>query len=95
MPDLDYDFEIDLVLDEIRKSGAGFVGLQFPEGLKEYAVDIAREIEEKTDARTVIFIDPVYGACDTKERDAVRLNLDLVIHFGHTGMKFSQHPSSL
>jgi 2-(3-amino-3-carboxypropyl)histidine synthase len=94
LPDLDYDFEMKKVLEEIKKNKAEFIGLQFPEGLKKYAVDIAREIEEETDARTVIFIDPVYGACDTKEKDAVRLNLDLVIHFGHTGMKFSQYPSS-
>ena len=83
----DYNFEIERVLKEIKKNKAKFVGLQFPEGLKEHAVDIAGEIEEKTGAKTVIFIDPTYGACDTKEKEAKMLGIDLIFHFGHTELK--------
>jgi len=90
MHNIDYNLEIDRILKEIKKSKAKFVGLQFPEGLKMYAIDIAKEIEEKTDAKTVIFINPTYGACDTKGKDAEMLNLDLVIHFGHTEMRFGE-----
>ncbi len=80
----EYDFEINRIIREIKKNNARFVGLQFPDGLKRYAVEIAGEIEKKTRAKTVIFIDPVYGACDTKKNDAKMLNLDMIIHFGHT-----------
>jgi 2-(3-amino-3-carboxypropyl)histidine synthase len=83
----EYDFEINRVLGEIRGRGAKFVGLQFPEGLKEYAVEIAREIEEKSDATVVVFTDPVYGACDTKENEAGVLGVDLIVHFGHSSFK--------
>jgi 2-(3-amino-3-carboxypropyl)histidine synthase len=83
----DYDFEIDRVVKEIKKNKAKYVGLEFPEGLKVHAVDVAKAIEEKTGAATVIFIDSVYGACDTKEKDAVGLGLDMTVHFGHTDMK--------
>lgn len=79
-----YDFEIEKILEEIRKRRAKFVGLQFPEGLKKYAVDIAREIEGRSGATAVIFTDPVYGACDIKEGDARVLGLDMIVHFGHT-----------
>lgn len=82
----DYDFEINRIVREIKKENAKFVGLQFPDGLKKYAVEIADEIEKKTNSKIVIFIDPTYGACDTKENDAKILGLDMVIHFGH--MKF-------
>jgi 2-(3-amino-3-carboxypropyl)histidine synthase len=82
-----YDYELPRVVKEIKKSKAGLVGLQFPEGLKTHAVDVARRIEEGTGAKTVTFIGPVYGACDTKEREAEMLGVDLVIHFGHTAMK--------
>jgi len=76
----DYDFEIERILKEIKKHNAKLVGLQFPEGLKTSALSIASEIEEKTDAKVVIFIDPCYGACDLKEIPG----MDLLIHFGHT-----------
>ncbi len=82
-----YDFEIPRIVEEIRKSRAVSVGLQFPEGLKNRAADIARSIEELTGVKTVTFIGPVYGACDSKQREAEMLGLDLVVHFGHTAMK--------
>lgn len=79
-----YDFETNRIIKVIKKRRAKFVGLQFPDGLKGYAVEIADEIEKKTNARTVIFIDPLYGACDTKENEAEMLGLDMIVHFGHT-----------
>ena len=45
------------------------VGLQFPEGLKTNAVDIARIIENNTDATVIISADPCYGACDVADND--------------------------
>jgi len=76
----DYDFEIEKILREIKKCNAKLVGLQFPEGLKTSAIAIAAEIEEKTPAKVIIFIDPCYGACDLKEVEG----MDMLFHFGHT-----------
>ncbi|RLI92076.1 MAG: hypothetical protein DRO89_02790 [Candidatus Altiarchaeales archaeon] len=84
---LDYDFEVNRILKEIKKSGAKLIGLQFPEGLKKYAVGIAKEIEEKSNATVIIFTDPTYGACDTKEKQSELLGLDLIVHFGHTNFR--------
>ncbi len=81
-----YDFELGRVGSEVRKAGARRVGLQFPEGLKSYAVELASRIEDETDATVVVFVDPTYGACDTKDEQAVKLGLDLIVHFGHTRM---------
>jgi 2-(3-amino-3-carboxypropyl)histidine synthase len=81
-----YDFETDRVIKEVRKKKAKRIGLQFPEGLKAYAIEIAGKIEKETGTQTVIFTDPVYGACDTKEKDAQLLRLDMIIHFGHTNL---------
>jgi 2-(3-amino-3-carboxypropyl)histidine synthase len=80
---MNYDFEIDKVVEEIKKSKANLVGLQFPEGFKTKSISIAKEIEEKTGCKTVIFADPCYGACDTKELESEKLGLDLLVHFGH------------
>jgi len=87
MDESGYDFEVERIIGEIKKSKARRVGLQFPEGLKQYAVEIAAEIEEKTNSLTVIFADPCYGACDTKPEQAKKLKIDLLVHFGHTSMK--------
>jgi 2-(3-amino-3-carboxypropyl)histidine synthase len=86
MENADYDFEIERIIKEIKKRKAKRVGLQFPEGLKIYAVEVAEKIEKETGSKAVIFIDPVYGACDTKEKDAKLLSLDLVVHYGHTDL---------
>lgn len=83
----EYDFEINHIIKEIKRNNAGFIGLQFPDGLKRYAVEIADEIEKRTTAKTVIFTDAIYGACDTKEIEARIIGLDMIIHLGHT--KFS------
>ncbi|MCX6695527.1 MAG: diphthamide synthesis protein [Candidatus Altiarchaeota archaeon] len=81
----EYDFETDLVVEQIKKAKAKRVGLQFPEGLKDKAVEIASLIEGKTKAKVFIYVDPTYGACDLKKNQYRDLKLDLLVHFGHTG----------
>lgn len=80
---MNYDFELGRIAKEAKKSGARIVGLQFPDGLKTDAVDVARRIEKKTKSITIIFADPCYGACDTKEAEAKKLGAGLVFQFGH------------
>lgn len=80
----EYEFDTIKALETIKKVGGRIIGLQFPEGLKEHATEIAEKIEENTGATAVIFMDPVYGACDTKDKDAELLGIDLIMHFGHT-----------
>jgi len=82
-----FDFEIPKIIEEIKKRNAKIVGLQFPEGLKKYSIKIAEEIESKSNAKTIIFIDPIYGACDIKKIEAENLKIDLLIHFGHEKFK--------
>ena len=79
-----FDLDLDQALDLIKKSGAKIVGVQVPEGLKRMASDLAKEIEEETDAKVIISGDPCYGACDV-DLDLCR-TVDLVIHIGHSEM---------
>jgi len=80
----DYDFEIEKVISEVEKSKAKRVGLQFPEGLKDRAVAIASEIEDRTGVTVIVMADPTYGACDLKTDACKKLGIDLLMHFGHT-----------
>ncbi|MFH1834694.1 MAG: diphthamide synthesis protein [Methanobacteriota archaeon] len=98
MTEYKYDLEVERIISEVKKEKAEVVGLQFPEGLKHKAVEVAREIEEKTGVTTITFIDPTYGACDLKTGQAEKIGVDLLVHFGHNKFKprqFRRFPRSV
>lgn len=78
-----YQFKIAEIIDKVKGMDAEVLGLQFPEGLKVYAVDLARQIENETGSTVLISGDPCYGACDLSDRDMDGL-VDVLVHFGHT-----------
>ena len=80
--DCDYDLETERILKEIKKNKAETVLLQFPEGLKPKALEIVSEIEKKTKAECIIWLDTCYGACDIPELGNIKI--DLLVQFGHS-----------
>ncbi len=80
-----FDFEENRVLSEIRGRGAKRVLIQLPEGLKREGPRLAAVVE-KVGVDPIVSADPCYGACDLATRDAKRLDVDLIIHYGHSGM---------
>ncbi|MDD2666616.1 MAG: diphthamide biosynthesis enzyme Dph2 [Methanocellales archaeon] len=78
-------YELDRILDTIEERGAKKIGLQFPEGLRRSALELAKKIEERTDAIVLISGSPCYGACDLDE--FLLREVDLLFHFGHAEMK--------
>lgn len=88
-----FDFEEERIKQEILKFGAKKVLIQMPEGLKPEAPRIAKMIE-KTGASAIISANPCYGACDLAVAEAESLNVDLIIHFGHSKMlKYESVPT--
>ncbi|MFO7618398.1 MAG: diphthamide biosynthesis enzyme Dph2 [Thermoplasmata archaeon] len=85
-----FDFEIDRVVGVIRETGCSKVLLQFPEGLKRQAPDVARAIGEKVDATVMISGEPCFGACDIPDTDA-----DLIVHYGHLPIPSLATPKSV
>ncbi len=77
-----YDFRLDEVILRINELNAKTIGIQFPEGLKIHAANVAERIEKETDATVLIAGDPCYGACDVSDTHMEGL-VDLIIHFGH------------
>ncbi|MCL5429960.1 MAG: diphthamide biosynthesis enzyme Dph2 [Candidatus Marsarchaeota archaeon] len=57
--------------------------LQFPEGLKQKALEYAKSLEKKGD---VVFVSasPTFGACDLAIDEARNIKADKLIHFGHS-----------
>jgi len=78
-----FDFEEERIKQEITKLGAKRVLLQLPEGLKPEGLRLAKIIE-KNGALPIISGDPCYGACDIAVNEAESLDVDLIVHFGHS-----------
>lgn len=84
MATIDYDYKIDVIKDKIEELDATNVILQFPEGLKIDAINVADEIREAVDnVNIIIDADPCFGACDLAD-NKVNKHIDLVVHFAHT-----------
>jgi 2-(3-amino-3-carboxypropyl)histidine synthase len=79
-----FELNLDDAFELIRRSGVSRVGLQVPEGLKRAAVNIAKQIKEKTGAEVVISGDPCYGACDIDM--ALCQEVGIMLHLGHVEM---------
>jgi 2-(3-amino-3-carboxypropyl)histidine synthase len=78
-----YNFSVKKILEKIDEINANVIGLQFPEGLKVYATDITKLIEESRNVTVIIAGDSCYGACDVSDVQMKGI-VDLLIHFGHT-----------
>jgi len=59
------------------------IAIQIPEGLKQYSTEILDFFKNND---PTLFVDPCYGACDTKDIEAKKLGYKLLIHFGHEPM---------
>lgn len=94
---VNYDFEVPKTIWRIRQLKAKRVALQMPEGLLMFAITLCDIIEEFTGADAVIMGDVTYGACCVDDFTAKALEVELLIHYGHSclipidpsmGMKF-------
>ncbi len=56
--------------------------LQFPEGLKQKAVELAKQ-HEKEGHTVFLSASPCYGACDIALDEAEWIKAEKIIHFGH------------
>ena len=80
---MDFDLELEKVIGEIKKVKARSVCIQLPERLKPMATDIASLLELRTGATVLIWADTCFGACDIP-----KLDVDLLVQWGHTGYGF-------
>ena len=78
-----YDLELEKAIQEIKKIKAGTVLIQLPDGLKPKAKEIADELEEKTNAKILIWLGSCYGGCDYPNLKEI----DLLIQWGHSKWK--------
>ena len=84
-----YDLELEKAIKAIKSEKAKIVALQFPDGLKNKAIEVASEIEKATGAKCLIWMGSCFGACDVPHPSAMKdLNVDMVIQWGHSDWPF-------
>ncbi len=81
-----HEFELDDLVERIKKNDTKLVALQIPEGLKMQALEMMDQIETQTSARVVLSADPCYGACDLVHDKMQNIGVELVAHMGHSQM---------
>ncbi len=79
---MDFDFDLNKIADKIKKDNVKLVCIQMADGLKSRAVEIQKYLEEKTEARILIWLGSCFGACDVPI-ELKDLNIDLLVQFGH------------
>jgi len=80
----DYDFDVDRIVRFIKDTGARKILMQLADGLKQYSVRLSEIIEERTGCTCIVSADPCYGFCDVAEDEADRLDVDAIVHIGHS-----------
>lgn len=89
---MEYDFEEERVIEEIKKRNARRVLLQLPEGLKKEAFKILEDVKGKTKAELIFSGRGCWGGCDLAVEEAKKIKADLLIHFGHAPFVKSDFP---
>jgi len=80
---MEIDFEIDTVIEEIKKKNPKRILLQFPDGLKPYSNIVYDRIKrEFPDKEVFIWLGETFGGCDIPIW-LDKYGFDLIIHFGH------------
>jgi len=84
-----YNLEISKIVEKIKKirKKKPFVLLQFPDGLKNKALEIVDELESKTNGEFIIWMESCYGGCDVPVLGKLEKKIDLIVQFGHTEFK--------
>lgn len=83
---LGYRLELEQLLTDIKDKGYKLIGLQFPDGLRDFYGPVVEAVENATGAQTVVSADPSYGSCDLADDEMEKVKVDALIHLGHTQM---------
>jgi 2-(3-amino-3-carboxypropyl)histidine synthase len=79
-----YEIDLEGMIEKINSSKAKRILLQFPDGLKPYALSVVDYFEEKTKAEFLIWFNSCFGACDIPNIGKKMENeVDLIIQIGH------------
>ncbi len=70
------------ILRMIEKKGANRILIQVPEGLKSSVGNLIDFLEKKG-LDVMLSVEPCFGSCDLRDKEAEMLGCDLLLHIGH------------
>ncbi|MFH1053885.1 MAG: diphthamide synthesis protein [Candidatus Woesearchaeota archaeon] len=79
---MDYNLEIDNIIEKIKSGNHKLVLLQLADGLKPEAKRIVDKIRNETKAECLTWLGSCYGACDIPV-GVKQVGIDLIIQIGH------------
>ncbi len=79
-----YNFDLPELLGWLRKNKVKCLAVQLPEGLKRQALDLIQTIEKELGIHAILVADPCFGACDLVHAKLEILDVDGIVHFGHS-----------
>ncbi|MEL9929636.1 MAG: diphthamide biosynthesis enzyme Dph2 [Sulfolobales archaeon] len=78
-----YDFEIERIVEEIKRVKARKILIQLPDGLKIYSRYIYEELARRVDVEINFSGDSAWGSCLLNDVESERGGYDLLVHIGH------------
>ncbi|MBI5798047.1 hypothetical protein HZA98_04050 [Candidatus Woesearchaeota archaeon] len=75
---MEYDLELDRIVEEIKKANAKTVLIQLGDGLKPQGTQVIDYLQKRTEAQLFLWADSCFGVCDVPQAP-----VDLVIQVGH------------
>ena len=81
-----YSIDIEDAMEIIKGKGYKTVAVQIPEGLKIHAFKLVDFLEKEIQANIIISADPCFGACDVANYELKNLDVEFVVHIGHTSI---------
>ena len=79
----------DKIINFLKKKKYRRVFLHTPDGLRNLLFDLAEKISSETSIEPIISGDRSFGSCDIPFYEAEELNVDIIVHLGHTPFPYT------
>ncbi|DAC73396.1 MAG TPA: diphthamide biosynthesis enzyme Dph2 [Thermoplasmata archaeon] len=81
-----YLIDIENAAITIKQQGYTTIAIQVPEGLKRSIFPLVDFLKNQTGATVLVSADPCFGACDVVNYELKNMDVDCVVHIGHTAI---------
>jgi 2-(3-amino-3-carboxypropyl)histidine synthase len=79
-----YQIDVESAVRVIIQNRCKVIAVQIPEGLKRNIFPLVDFIKKETHGTVLVSANPCYGACDVVNYELKNMDVDCVIHIGHT-----------
>lgn len=81
-----YILDIENAAVHIKQKGYKTIAVQVPEGLKRSIFPLVDYLKKETGTTVLVCAEPCYGACDVVNYELRNMDVECVVHIGHTAI---------